>query len=450
MLLLLSFLIIIHELGHFFAARLFNIKVDKFGFGLPIGPTIYKTKWGETEVLVHLMLLGGYVSFPDDDEKSDLPEDSDERFKNKPVSQRAIVIAAGVIANIIAAFCFIFVTAVIWHKLPSGKVNLYISRIVAAKDSSVAKSGILPGDKVYKINGSVINTTGAINMFAFYSRQFDGQVSEDTVKNKLTELQKLNNISDATSTLPKGTVIKLPKFEDEKSVKLSYYQIIGLEKYKTDDKKLSSEQKTLRNEIYDKKEFVIKTPITLEDVATAASDTQKPINIIVQRDENFVTLKPIYSNDKGIIGIEKKPVELFVHNNSFFGAIYNSCRYLYDNTKMMLIGLEKLFTGQVPLNDLHGIVAITKIGTDIIEESGMFKGFLLTAIISLNLAIVNLLPIPALDGGHLLFLLIEKIQGKPLNEKITEKISSICFSLLIVLMFYIIFNDIFALITKKI
>ena len=82
MILLLSLLILVHEFGHFIAARAFGIKVEKFGFGLPVGPTLFKTKCGETEILVHAFLLGGYVSFPDDEKDSDIPADSPERFIN--------------------------------------------------------------------------------------------------------------------------------------------------------------------------------------------------------------------------------------------------------------------------------------------------------------------------------------------------------------------------------
>ena len=108
----------------------------------------------------------------------------------------------------------------------------------------------------------------------------------------------------------------------------------------------------------------------------------------------------------------------------------------------MCYGLGQIFTGKVPLKDLHGIVAITKIGGDIIQNSGIYYGLLLTAIISMDLAIVNFLPIPALDGGHVLFLIIEKIRGKRLKDETVEKIGTFFFSLLIVLMVVIIFNDI--------
>ena len=116
----------------------------------------------------------------------------------------------------------------------------------------------------------------------------------------------------------------------------------------------------------------------------------------------------------------------------------------------MINGLGKIVTGKIPLDDMHGVIAITKIGGEIIEHQGLFKGLLLTAVISLNLAIINILPIPALDGGHLLFLLIEKIKGKPVDEKVIMKISNIFFNILIIFMILIIFNDIIGIVTNKI
>ena len=129
MLLLLSLLIIVHEIGHLIAALSFGIKVDKFGFGLPLGPTLYEKKVGDITVIVHALLLGGYVSFAEDDKDCDLPEDSPERFLNKPIWQRLIVVSAGVIANVIAAFVLVLTSAVIWNYLPSGEYDVTISQI---------------------------------------------------------------------------------------------------------------------------------------------------------------------------------------------------------------------------------------------------------------------------------------------------------------------------------
>ena len=112
--------------------------------------------------------------------------------------------------------------------------------------------------------------------------------------------------------------------------------------------------------------------------------------------------------------------------------------------------LVKLFTGKVPVDNMNGIIAITKIGTEMIAYKGLFQGLLLTAVISLNLAIMNLLPIPALDGGHLLFLIIEKVTGRPINKKISEILVNGFFFLLLGLIIFICYNDIVAWITGKI
>ena len=137
MLLLLSLLIIVHEAGHFIAAKSFGIKVDKFGFGLPLGPTLFEKKVGDVTVLVHALLLGGYVSFAEDDKDCDLPEDSPERFMNKPIWQRFVVVSAGVFANVVCAFFLVLFSALIWHYLPSGAYDVTVSQIVAPKDASV-------------------------------------------------------------------------------------------------------------------------------------------------------------------------------------------------------------------------------------------------------------------------------------------------------------------------
>ncbi|MCK7502908.1 MAG: site-2 protease family protein [Desulfobacterales bacterium] len=95
MLFLLSILVLVHELGHFGAARALGIRVEKFGFGLPFGPTLYETIWGKTKIIVHAFLLGGYVSFPDDDPDSEIPKDDPGRILNRKPWERFVVISAG-------------------------------------------------------------------------------------------------------------------------------------------------------------------------------------------------------------------------------------------------------------------------------------------------------------------------------------------------------------------
>lgn len=451
MLLLISFLILVHELGHFLSARALGIKVDKFGFGLPFGPTLFKGKIKDTEILVHALLLGGYVAFPDDDTDTTKEKNPQDLFKNKPIWKRTIVVSAGVIANVICALLLVIFTASVWHKLPAGKYDITVAKITAPKSASVHFSGLKPGDKIYKINGSEIFQPFQINKFAQESKTHDGLTTPEIYSDRLSLLQKENaGIKDVQKNIEKGKKIVLIPVKDEEPVKLSKAALMGIEKVKQDSLKLNKKQIALRDKIQGKKEFVSDGETSLSDIAAALSDTRKPMYFTVLRDKKPFDLKPIYSDNKGIIGIQQNLNEVLLSAKTPSEILKSSFEYTYRITDLTILGLEKLFTGQIPMKELHGIVAITKVGGDMIQQSGLFNGLLLTAIISINLAVMNLLPIPALDGGHLLFLLAEKIKGKPLDEELIAKISNFFFLLLIVLMLLIVFNDIFALITKKI
>ena len=181
MILLIGLLILVHELGHLLTALLFKVKVDKFGIGLPIGPTLWEKKVGNITLIVHAFLFGGYVSFPDDDKESDLPQNSPERLMNKPAWQRAIIFSAGVMANVICAYVLVLLTALLWGHLPSGHFDTYVKDIVAEKDASVWQSGMQKGDKIIEINGSPVDRKYTLNLYAMYSASFDGKVTKVSV-----------------------------------------------------------------------------------------------------------------------------------------------------------------------------------------------------------------------------------------------------------------------------
>lgn len=447
MILLIGLLILVHELGHLGAALLFKVKVDKFGIGLPIGPTLWERKVGNITLVVHAFLFGGYVSFPDDDKDSDLPKNSPDRLMNKPVWQRAIIFSAGVIANVICAYVLVLLTAALWHNMPSGKFDIYVNDIVAPKEASVWTSGLKKGDKIIEINGSEINSKYGLNLYALYSASFDGKTSKVLPEQNYEQLKKLNPAFQEDEIIPQGLIVKIPaQIQKEEKIKLSQNVLNAIELYKPDEVKLSENQIKLRDKIQDKKFVETDGTFTLKDLAFALSDTQKPLDIKVLRNNEIVPLKTVYSDKEGLIGItidRKEKLIPITGVKSAFSASYN---YLYNETKSMLIVLKQLFTGKIPLKNMHGVVLITKMGGDIISSEGIFYGILLTAVISMNLAILNILPIPALDGGHLLFLLIEKIQGKPVDEEISNKIMTVFFSLLILLLVFVLFNDIYVLV----
>ena len=452
MLLLLSLLIIVHEAGHFIAAKSFGIKVDKFGFGLPLGPTLFKKKVGDVTVLVHTLLLGGYVSFAEDDKDCDLPEDSPERFMNKPIWQRFVVVSAGVFANVVCAFFLVLFSALIWHYLPSGAYDVTVSQIVAPKDASVWNSGLKTGDRIVSVNNTKITSTSVLLAIIQLSKGKDGLVDPDFVQSNLARLKRLNPGLTKDEVVPADVAIRLPEFLNEKPVILDKNVARGIKPYKDNQYKLSSRVIKLRDtlgNLENKSYYVSNGNCTLFDIAEAISDNKRPLNMVVERNNKYLRLKSLYPTKSGAVGIQLESKEKLKPTKSLFGAVVGSVKYLNENTYLMLVGLKQAFTGEVPLKDLHGIVAITKVGGDIISNNGIFYGLLLTAIISMDLAIVNFLPIPALDGGHVLFLIIEKIRGKKVSDKVVEMIANISFFILIALMIFVIFNDIYALVTQK-
>lgn len=448
MILLLGLLIFVHEAGHFFAACAFGIKVERFGFGLPFGPTIYKKQCGDIEIVVHAFLLGGYVSFPDDDKDCDLPADSEDRFANKPVWQRAIVVSAGVIANVICAFLLVLFVAAYSKHLPSGNYEIYAGEISAPKDASVWNSGIQTGDRILKANGTDVNNAYTFVTIVKNSARNNGIVSQETIDKNYDLLKGLNPGLEKDEVIPAELSIRLPEKVEADIITMDKYAAKGAKYFKREGVKLDNSIKTLAKELDKKTVYTSDGKYTLYDIAKAVSDGAHPVNVTVVREGQEIELNPIYPDDKGLIGLGLASKQTLVSTKTPVSMIKESNHYLWDNTATMVYSLGQLFTGNIPMKDLHGVVAITKIGGDMIDKAGKSSGFLLAALISMNLALLNILPIPALDGGHLVFLLIEKITGKPLNEKVIETISSVFFSLLILLMIFVIFNDIILLISK--
>lgn len=452
MLFLLSILVLAHELGHFGVARMLKINVEKFGFGLPFGPTLYETKWGKTKILVHAFLLGGYVAFPDDDPESTLPKDDPGRISNRKVWERFLVIIAGVTANVIIAYLIVLLVAVFSGGVPSGKYNVFIEGIQPDKTLSVHHTGIKPKDKIISVNGTFIDSPYKFIELAQRSKKFDGYVAYTRINEQITSILKANPELDKklkkNKIIPAGYTVKLPASTPEGVLVISKKEL-NKENYVPEGQKLNSSQIKLRNSLDNKKFYLADGKTSITDLAVATGDTVHPVNITVEREGKPVALSSAYPNKDGIIGVKLRSEEINIPAKGPVSAITGSWTFLYRNTVSMLDGLVKLVTGKVHFSDLHGIVAITKIGSDIIQKRGIWDGLLLTSLISMDLAIVNLLPIPALDGGHLLFLFIEKLMGHPVKEETQEAFAKFGFMFLMGLMLLIVLNDFWALFTNK-
>ena len=410
MILLLSLLILVHEAGHFIAARAFGIKVEKFGFGLPVGPTLFKTKCGDTEILVHAFLLGGYVSFPDDEKDSDIPADSPERFINKPAWQRAIVVSAGVVANVICALALVMFVALWTKQLPSGNYKVFVADINSATNTSIANSGIQTDDRIIKANGTPINNVYSLVTIVKNSAKSHGLTTQKTIDENYDLLKGLNPGFEKDEIIPANLSVRLPKeLPHMDIITMDKYAAKGAKYFKRDEGsnviKLNDSLKTLRDNIDGKTAYISNGKYSLYDIAQAISDGLHPVTLTIIRNNQTIELPPVYPDKKGLLGIGLKSEQIITQTTDFKSVVKNSNKYLWENTHMMIYSLGQLFTGNVPFKDMHGVVAITKIGGEMIDKTGKSAGFLLAALISMNLAILNILPIPALDGGHLMFLL---------------------------------------------
>lgn len=335
MIALISVLIIAHELGHFFVAKKVGVKVERFGFGLPIGPTLLEKQVGETKLCLHPVLLGGYVSFPDDNPDSDVPPDSPRRFENKSIGERAAIAVAGVTVNFILGYLIMVFVIAVW-----GYPGNYYVRVheLLSPQSPAAQAGLLPGDLFLKVENEEIKQPDTL---ITYLQTHKGQ--------------RVNLVMERNGE-PRPFVV-VPNEKGKIDVALSFYH-----KY-----------------------------------------------------------EPV-----------RNPVEILTKSYTF----------LHEKMVLNFRAMGEIFTGQRSSKEVSGPVGIIKQGGQMIQIFGISEGLVITALISVILGIMNILPIPMLDGGHLLFMLFEKIQGHPLRKEVQERIIQVSFAVLIGLMFLILWNDV--------
>lgn len=344
MLIFISVLIIAHELGHFWVARRCGIKVERFGFGLPFGPTLWSKKIGDVEYCIHACLFGGYVSFPDDDPENPLPKDSPERFENQPLWARFAVMVAGVTVNAILGWVIMFFVFMAWGYPTGDAEKRVLIGGVASQSAPAAMAGIQKGDELTAINHQAIPGKDYVEMV----------------------------------------------------------------------KSVQAEMKAH----------------TLKPVAITLLRNKKPFDVQVTPDK------------EGHIGIQLAAVAKFQAVTGPVQAATKTTSYLGNVIGKQFEALGGLFTGKTPLKELGGPIRIVTDGAKMIDENGVQTGLILTSIISMILAVMNLLPIPALDGGHIFFLLIEALKGSPVKQEVRERFTQVGFLGLLLLIGFILLNDI--------
>lgn len=418
----LSILVGLHELGHLIAAKIFGMRVEKYSIGFP--PKIWGFKYGETEYSIGAIPLGGFVKIAgmvdeslDTKTMGTAPEPWE--FRAKPAWQRLIVMLGGIIVNVITGI-------VIFALLKFSYGETYISKDEVNKHGIYAHQlaqdiGLKTGDRIVKINGQdfddfaeVQGSKIMLESNAFYTVLRDGEevvvsVPDDFISRKIETNEPF--------------ITPLEPFEVGEVVKDSPAEEAGLQK---GDRFVSVEGEQIN--------------YFQELVAVLSENKGKEINAEIDRNGEVIS-RTINVSPEGKLGfysaslLEKSTVE-FGLLESFPKGANMAFTVVYDNIK----GFGKIFKGDIAADKaISGPIGIAKFfGGQWIWE----KFWYITGLLSMVLAFMNFLPIPALDGGHVVFLLFEMLSGRAPSLKFLEVAQKVGMVILLGIMGFAIFNDI--------
>lgn len=418
----LSVLIFVHELGHFMAAKAVGIKVIEFAMFM--GPKLFSFKKGETEYSLRLIPMGGFCRMEGEGESSDDPR----AFSNQAVWRRFLVIAAGPALNILTAFVFASIVLSV-SGFHTGKIAGF------TENSPLKAAGIEAGDRLISYDGRRIHDPDSDLVIFMHAE--DGSAKEvvyfDASQNKKVK----------TAVAPSRTETRYRLGFTAKVIDNVATNIIGIIEpdsplnkagLKNGDKIIKLDDTEVHNTA-DIQNYLNKT----------REDKTAPIRITIERNGKvlppFEDIKPFpdYQYTLGV-NFEYKKGNIF----EVAGAAF---RYSLSTIRNVLITLKWLFTGVISVKELSGPVGIIGTVGTVVETQKTIGDIMLnllyvSAFISINLGVMNLIPFPALDGSMLLILLIEKIRGKPIQQEKIGIISFIGLILLFGVLIFTLFNDI--------
>lgn len=434
---LLGILIFVHELGHFLFAKLLGVKVLKFSLGF--GPKVVGKKIGETEYCISAFPLGGYVKMFGEEPGEELPQDERERaFSSQPIWKRFSIVFFGPIFNLIfAAFVFVVI-------FMAGVQVLYPDVGKISEKSPAEVAGLMTGDRITEINGHAVGRWDEVES---YIEKSNGAPLHLKVERKGKVI--------AVQVTPRRKAIKNLFGEKEEiweiGVSPLVYPVVG-EVFKGSPAGEAGLRKGDR--IYAIQGTDIKTWNDMTDLIR--SSPGKPLKFTIRRDDAFIerTIIP-EKNTVTVPGGGKKEIGLIgitPMENSFtkkFGpvsALSLGLRKTWDICVLTAESVVKLIQKVIPARTIGGPIMIFEMAGQTASR-GATDFFTFMGIISINLGVLNLLPIPILDGGHLLFLCIEAVRRRPVSERVVMLAQRVGLALLISLMAFAFYNDILKLIT---
>ena len=447
----LGLLVTIHEYGHFQVAKWCGVKVLKFSIGF--GKPLWVKRFGidNTELVIAAIPLGGYVKMLDEREFSDesnapsyTETELKRAFNRQSVFKRIAIVIAGPVANLLLAmllYWLLFMMGVVGIKPIVGKV---------AEHSPAAEANLAAGDSIQKINGNSVASWQEISWILLKESLKNNKVEVEVLNSlQKPQIHSLNigninadsNNKDLLNSL--GITVFQPNIPAriDTVVKNSPADLAGL---KTNDLLLSINAIKIKSSD-DFIQQVRKNPKVALEVIVEREETEIQIKLtpeqVLENDEKIGRIGASFKQDPGVID-----KFLVTTHYSVLEAFIKATEKTWDNSIFTLKMLGKMLTGQVSIKGISGPVTIASYaGQSASMGFKVFIGFL--AIISISIGILNLLPIPVLDGGHLMYYMVEIFTGKPTSESVMIIGQKIGFTLLGFMMILAFYNDINRLIT---
>jgi regulator of sigma E protease len=425
-LVVLGFLIFVHELGHFLVARWTGVRVIRFSLGF--GPKIYGKTVGDTEYMVSAIPLGGYVKMAGDDPSQELTK-SPEEFSSRTLGERTRIVLAGPLMNIIIAFGLMPVVFLLGTHTPAFLEQPPVVGWI--QDESPARAaGFLVGDRLESVAGRAVATwEQAVTQFATRP-DTTVEVVVDRAGDRRTLTFTVPGQSDKKGTGSLGILPEKPAIVGAVSPGKPA-AVAGL---KAGDEIVALNGQPIHN---------------WYQMSDAIQKNQgAPLTLTYRRDgvDAVVEFTPVMDevSKRWMIGVGGQESMIFRQYGVVESIVLGTER-MWDLTRLTFEVLGQLFTGNLSIKALGGPIMIAQV-TGEAADSGFSDVVRLVAFISLQLGIMNLLPIPVLDGGWLLFFLIEAIIGHPLNRRGQEIAQTVGFVLLITLALVVSYNDIMRII----
>jgi len=444
----LGFMVLVHEFGHFAVAKLCGVKVETFSIGF--GPRILGFKYGETDYRLSILPLGGYVKMAGEmthEGPSALADGipgegttdgrSSRDFSARPRWQRVLIALAGPCANFILSFILLALVAHYHHEVQQYRTGAAVVDYVPA-NSAAARAGLAIGDTIISYDGKqnpnwdVVLEETALNLNHPVALSFlhNGQRTDTTL-----QLSTPSNADDFGA----DTLSQIGLIPREQTTPLGLSTIApGTPADRAGLK--AGDQIALIDQIaphsLDTMHYYLRdrsgAPATLQVLRNGQPLT---FNLVPERIDGA----PSYAQWQ--IGFQTVPTPVDVEKLPAGAAIVQSLKDNADNSKLILRVLQGMFTRHVSVKSLSGPVGIAQ-EIHFAFNLGMWPVFQLMANISTNLGIFNLLPIPILDGGMILFLLIEAIMRRDVNEVLKERIYQVAFVCIILFAVFVLFNDV--------